>query len=193
MLPNHKLRYPWPMQKFKVSIQATLYDQHGKLIRKFRPRAAHSFLAQFIEMLHAQMAQASTNITNTSGSEESLGPQSTILRANSPASNLDYGILIGNGTTLVDIDDYVLESPISADITASDHTFGLTYPIAGTRRLSISRTFTNTIASPIPIEEVGLITFIVAIGYFTIDRTLYSIAIPASSSLELTYRIDVSV
>lgn len=181
------------MHNLKVTISARLYDHHGKLVRKYRARAAHSFLAQFIEFLHAQMASVATTITRTTGAEQSVSPHAANLAVKALASNLTYGMLIGSGTTPVDIDDYVLETPITANLTASIHTFTLSYPTASSRRLSISRTFTNALASPMAIEEVAIYGWDASMNTYCLDRTLYSIAIPASSSLELTYRITVSV
>lgn len=181
------------MRKLKVSISARLYDQHGKLIRKFRPRVAHSFLAQFIEFLHVQMANSVTSITKVDGSEEAAISHASNFRMNNPASDLTGGILIGTGNTPVDINDYALETKITADLTVSAQTFVLSYPTPSSRRLAISRTFTNALPSPMAIEEVALYCLGPPSTQMCIDHTLYSVAIPASSSLELTYRIDVSV
>lgn len=181
------------MLKLKVSISARLYDHHHNLVRTYRPRPAHSFLAQFIEFLFVQMSQTAAYITDIVNAENEISPHASNFRISAPASNLTYGLLIGSGTNPVDIDDYKLQSQITTDITVSVHTFGLSYPTASSRRLSISRTFTNSTASPIPIEEVALYMADGIAYYECLDRTLYSTAIPASSTLELTYRIDVSV
>ncbi|GAH94903.1 unnamed protein product [marine sediment metagenome] len=181
------------MNKLKVSISARLYDHHGHLVRKYRPKAAHSFLAQFIEYLYIQMSQTQTDVTKTDGSDYNVIPAILNLSVNAPASDLNYGLLIGSGTDPVTIDDYVLQSQITSDLTVLAHTFSLSYPSSNTRRLSISRTFTNTSLSPMSIEEVVLYTIYAGLMYFCLDRTLYSVSIPASSSLTLTYRIDVSI
>lgn len=181
------------MLKLKVTISAKVYDKHGNLVRKYRPRAAHSFLAQFIETLHVQMSKIPTNITHLAGNEIALVPSLDNFRVQCGASSLNYGILIGSGNTPVDIDDYTLETKITANLTVSVHTFVLSYPTPKSRRLAISRTFINALASPMPIEEVALYTDASATGIYCLDRTLYSVAIPASSSLALTYRITVSV
>lgn len=181
------------MHKLKVTISARLYDHHGKLIRKYRPRAAHSFLAQFIELLHAEMSSTETSITMTNGAEGAFNQCLYNFRIDAPATDFDYGILIGSGDTPVDIDDYALETPLTADLAISDTTFVLSYPTAASRRMAISRTFTNQLASPRAIEEVVIYCYNQYGTYVCIDRTLYSIGIAASSSLELTYRIDVSV
>lgn len=181
------------MSNLKVSISARLYDRHGILTRKYRPKAAHSFLAQLIEILHCQMKQASTPVNIIDGSESTISPNAFNLRLTSGASSFTYGLLIGSGTDKVTINDYVLQTPITTDITASVHTFVLSYPSTNIRRLAISRTFTNTSESPISIEEVALQTMTSGAEYICLDRTLYSISIPASSSLTLTYRIDVSI
>lgn len=181
------------MRKLTVTISARLFDKHGNFTRKYRPRPAHSFLAQFIELLHTQMTQAATQITHTDAVERSITPSTYNFRCAPPASNLGEGMLIGSGTDPVDIDDYVLQTPITTNLTATIHTFVLSYPTPSSRRLAISRTFTNTIASPMPIEEVALYTVPAGVGKICLDRTLYSVVIPASSSLELTYRITVSV
>ena len=181
------------MNKLKVSISARLYDHQGNPVRQYKSKSAGSFLSQFIELLHVQMAQALTLITDTSGIEASIDKNFYNLRLNTPVSNLSWGLLIGSGTDDVTIDDYALQSQITTDLTASLHTFVLSYPTANTRRLSISRTFTNTSVSPMSIEEVALYTVSVNSDYICLDRTLYSISIPATSSLTLTYRIDVSL
>lgn len=181
------------MNNLKVSILATLYNHHGNYIREYKPKPAHSFLAQFIEFLFIQMSQTGTNLTRVNGSELGANPTISNFQVNSNASDLTWGMLIGSGTDPVSIDDYALQSQITTDLTVSAHTFVLSYPAANTRRLSISRTFTNTSASPMAIEEVALYTHLVPSYFICQDRTLYSVSIPATSSLTLTYRIDVSV
>lgn len=181
------------MHNLTVTIAARLYHSsldhhHGKPIRTFRPRAAHSFLAQFIEFLKVQMSQVTTSITKTAGTELTPAPAAYNLRVNASG-----GIRIGSGTDAVDIDDYKIQTEITTDITASAHAFALSYPTATSRRLSISRTFTNGSAAPIPIEEVALYCTDGQNQIYALDRTLYSVSIPAASDLELTYRIDVSV
>lgn len=181
------------MLKLKVSISARLYDQHAKLIRKYRPRAAHSFLAQFIELLTVQMSQAIVNVTKTDNTQLPANVSTQNLRVSAPASTLTWGMLIGSGTDPLDINDYKLQTQITSDLTVSAHTFSLSYPTPTSRRLAISRNFTNALISPMPIEEVALYTLLDPAHFICLDRTLYSVAIPPSSSLELTYRIDVSV
>lgn len=181
------------MLKLNVSISAKVYDKHGKLVRKYRPKAAHSFLAQFIEMLHAQMANAATSITQITGAEDSIAAGAYNFQLFYGASLLTGGMLIGSGDTPVDINDYALETKITADLTVSAHTYVLSYPTASSRRLAISRVFTNASIAPMAIEEVAIYVLGSTQNLFCIDRTLYSVAIPASSSLELTYRITVSV
>ena len=181
------------MLKLKVTIAARLFDPHGKLIRTYRPRAAHSFLAQFIELLHAEMSSIATYVTMTNGVEGGYAAAGYNFRMAAPASNLAYGILIGSGDTPVDINDYALETNIAANLTASVHAYVLSYPTPQSRRVAISRTFINALASPMPIEEVAIYSLDGSARYTCLDRTLYSISIPASSSLELTYRITVSV
>ncbi|MBA7495705.1 hypothetical protein ES702_06294 [subsurface metagenome] len=181
------------MHKLTVTISARLYDPHGRLIRKFRPRAAHSFLAQFIEFLQVQMGQIQTSITKTDNTEVDANVSTQNLRVNAGSSTLTWGMLIGSGTNPVDIDDYKLQTQITTDLTVSIHTFVLSYPTASSRRLVISRTFTNAMDSPMAIEEVALYSLLDPSHFICLDRTLYSVSIPAASSLDLIYRIDVSV
>ena len=180
------------MNNLKVSISARLYDHQGNPVRQYKSKSADSFLAQFIEFLHLQMKQDVTTITTTTGSEVEIGTSLYSLRVNADAADNTYGLVIGSGTDPVTIDDEVLQTQITSDLTVSAHTFVLSYPAANTRRLAISRTFTNTSASPMAIEEVALYTIHVLVDVYCLDRTLYSVSIPASSSITLTYRIDVS-
>lgn len=181
------------MNSLTVSISASLHDPQGNLIRQFKPKPAHSFLAQFIELLSINMSTIIAYVTKTNGEEYDKAAAPTNLLVDSDASDLTFGLLIGSGTDDVTIDDYVLQAPITTDLTVSAHTYALSYPTANTRRFSISRTFTNGSVSPMPIEEVALYSRPSAGLFFCIDRTLYSVSIPASSSLTLTYRINVSV
>lgn len=192
-LLNLILRYPWSMNNLKCSISARLYDHHGKLLRKYRPKAAHSFLAQFLELLKVQMSTTAEIITTITDTEQSVTTNASNLQVPAGASNLLQGMLIGSGSDPVTIDDYKLQSKITTDLTASVVSFSLSYPTANTRRLSISRTFTNGSINPMAIEEVALYTYSHTAVYICLDRTLYSVSIPAESSLTLTYRIDVSV
>lgn len=181
------------MNNLKCFILATLYDHLGNPVRKYKPRPAHSFLAQFIEFLFIQMSQTGTYLTRVNGAELTNNPTILNFRVNADASVLTWGLLIGSGTDPVTIDDYALQTPITADLTVTAHTFLLSYPTTNARRLSISRTFTNGSGSTMSIEEVALYTFLTPSYYICQDRTLYSVGIPAASSLTLTYRIDVKV
>ena len=179
--------------KIKIDIRAILTDQSGKIVKRYPWKRANSLLKTFIQILMALFSQTAQTITNTAGAGISTAAHAAILKTNA-TSETTYGIVIGTGTAAVAMTDYKLATQVTASITHGTPSFAVENPDASTWRVAISRAFTNNAGTTLNVTEVGLYVSNTGTGYFhCIDRTLYSVAVPSTVTLTLTYRITVSL
>ena len=182
------------MQSLRIEIGAEIKSPNGRITRQlFRP--CNSLVKGFIQILMAQTEyNVQQTIKDTSGTNRTDTADKAAFRSAHSTTSTTYGILIGVGTTPVTIDDYNLASKITTSITHNNGTAALEHPDANTWRLALSRGFANNTGSIVHIKEVGLIG---KFGYnaydVLLDRTLYDVDIPISSTLTMTYRISVTI
>ena len=124
---------------------------------------AHSLVAAFLQLLLVLIRQASATIINQGGTPTTVTPQSFLFDSGGPAQFGDGHLVVGSGTTPVDIEDFALDSKINPD--------GLNYGLGAfstwvrndnSGSISLSRTFTNTGGGNQFIREVGWLAVIAA-------------------------------
>ena len=183
--------------RIQAYIRHVTYDQRGRVIKQSRWRKAQSFVRQWIEILTVQFSQATQQIYDDGYTLCTVGPSSHNLRLEAGPGITYYGILVGSGTTPVDINDYHLESQITTNLDHNETTFTLSSPDANSRQIDITRNFSNIGTTDISVTEVVLqcraYALSLGIRSFCLDRSLYSLTIPALGSVDLTYRLRVTV
>jgi hypothetical protein len=166
----------------------------GRLIQSIPFRECNSILKQFIQMLGTQLSQVAISIKDTSGAIQSIGPQAMAFKANA-TNETNYGIVIGTGeVNPVAMDDYKLETQITADIAHNAVQFSIENPDASTWQVTVTRGFTNNTGGTVDVKEVGLYVLLAAgVVRYCIDRTLYDVSFGDGKTLTLTYRITISL
>ena len=178
----------------KVEIQAFLTNSDGKVIRRYPWKQANSLLKQFIQVLMAQLSQASQTVTDTGGTSRAGAGAILNLKASAGATDTTFGIVIGTGETTVTMTDYKLQTQVTTNIAHAITTFATENPDTSTWRAAISRALTNNTGATLSVKEVGLYCTFTASGYIVCaDRTLYAVDVPSGVSLTLTYRVTVSL
>jgi hypothetical protein len=179
---------------FALEIKADIFDHRGRLISSTPWTRANSLLKNFIKVLQLMTSQAATTITDTGNTPRNLSTHAATLAVNAGATITTHGIVIGSGNTAVSLEDYKLETQVTANVAHAIMVIQAEAVSASVYRLIISRQLTNNTGALLSIAEVGL--YCTAGGttqYFCIDRTLYAVALPSGSSVVLTYRWTISL
>lgn len=158
----------------QLELVYTVSDKDGN-VRHEQVETGHSFLSNFIKMLfchmmfhHAPDTGSVLTLTDTGGTVRTGLQQyaheinSTFMDCNATSAIDDYGILVGTGSTAVDIDDYALDTKVvegtgSGQMEHGNHSIvnsthdGSSYSYAG-----ITRTFANNSGGSIVVAEIGL-------------------------------------
>ena len=180
--------------EIRIEISGTLRDPTGKILRRTPWRKANSALIQLIRLLIIDLSQTTWTVKRSDAANESQGPATTLMRTNAPAGTKTYGMLIGTGTAVVTIADFVMAAIVTTNVDYSAHTYGVEQPTASSYRCTISRTFTNNTAAALAIEEVGLAVMPTSgSNYYLIDRTLMTVSVPIGTSQTLVYRLTISL
>ncbi|MBA7496745.1 hypothetical protein ES702_07354 [subsurface metagenome] len=192
--PRSTLNSPRSKGSFFVTLQGEIFDPAGILLKRLPERPANSFVQQFIDILYPKMAQETLEVTETDGTGYAVVAAANVFRCNAELGDDTWGIVIGDDNTAVAIDDYFLVSPLTTNIVHGAHNIAEPVTEGTTRRLDITRIFTNNSGGDLTIEEVGLVIIIGTSTYrFLIDRSLYSATVINGNSISLRYRISVTI
>jgi hypothetical protein len=183
------------MTKFQIKVKIVLRDKNGK-IKKIVEKECNSYVKQIISALRILMGGAAAYITDTTGTPRSKDYTATILLSVGGSGNAGYGIIVGTGDTAVEIDDYVLETPITNGIGAGQLQYGATsfidvVIIGSTAKFTISRTLTNDSGDDIDVKEVAL--YSANTQSFMLERTLLPFTVADGESGTVTYTISCTV
>ena len=189
------LALPSITHKFiRVEIRAEIKDNAGKVTYISPWSECHSLVKNFLKVLSASMLQTAITIKDTGNTDRATSGYSGNLSVVAAAGLTVNGIVIGTGTDAVTMDDYKLQTQATVNIAYALLALTLEAPDANSYRLNVSRMFTNNTGAVLNITEVGLYCIAGNAGiYFCIDRTLYSVAVAAGSSVTLTYRFTISL
>jgi len=139
-------------------------DENNKIIKKSRVKKAESYVANFINTLCACFAEdwyrwsAVPMITTTGILYTKYNKAMSI---NGALGDLTRGIIVGSGTTAVDIEDYRIDTIIAhgtgaGQLQYSAVSFGAPTQTASVIKFIVTRTFTNGTGSDVTIREIGL-------------------------------------
>ncbi|MCR6691590.1 MAG: hypothetical protein MRT15_04300 [archaeon YNP-LCB-003-016] len=158
----------------KGTIEILVKDENGKIV-KYGRHEMHSFLNNFLKFLEAFMRSngtGSVTITDTGGTGRTVyGTHRDILfhaqmGVLAPDNDDTYGIIVGSGTTPVNLNQYALVSKISHGtgsgqldynpITVDDYNVdtSVSPPVY---RLRFVRSFANASGATVTINEVGIV------------------------------------
>jgi hypothetical protein len=182
----------------KAYLKIKVINEKGKCIyyRRYRSR---SFVANFINIMFANLSGQNVTLVNTGGSTYgSFGR--TALSANDSSNDASYGIQIGSGTTAPAITDYRLTQLIPNGTSAGQMQYGavnVMSPVINTTNntgyITVTRAFTNNSGGSITVSEVGLV--VNAFSQYTLiihDLLPTPITVPNGSTLSIAYEIQIA-
>jgi len=141
--------------------QIIVKNRAGRVIHRRRQRELHSYLIAFLQILHVQMAWASTSIKDTGGVNRSVTKSDYNFYAKGPSGNITYGIVVGTDDTPVANDDYQLGAIIvngagAGQLAYGDQSFIPAVEFGLNVDLITSRPFTNNSPGDILVKEIGV-------------------------------------
>lgn len=177
-----------------IEIRAELKNPAGKTIKRFPWKRANSLVKGFLHLLLVQLSQASQTIKMVDGTLILTGVATVNLSLAALAADTTYGTVIGTGTDPVTIADYKLQTQVTANINHAAPTFAFENPSATSWRVSTARVFTNNTGATVGVRETGLyMRSQSASRLVCADRTLYTVDVPNTVSLTLTYRLTITL
>ena len=153
---------------------------------------ANSFLIQFFQLLERHLKRGNAvGVKQIDGNVHSGYSSDYTFAVNAPSGNSNYGIVVGNGTTGVDIcNDYALENKLELDY--GDTTVNATTCGSGVIEISIQRNITNNTGNNVTINEAALYCFGTGdTRIHCIDRTILvePVTLQNEQTMKLTYKI----
>ncbi|MDY6862919.1 MAG: hypothetical protein SV062_08020 [Thermodesulfobacteriota bacterium] len=166
-----------------------IYDRDGK---------CHSWTKQMAQVLMVQMGNIElTDVKDTGNTERTVRQYSQNFWIEAPATNTDYGVLAGTGTTASTISDYVMETLIAEGAGAGQLNYGATTvgavnSDATSAWFTVSRELTNNSGGDITVTEIGMVARAMGTPYYILiarDKLDSSETITNGTSKTITYTI----
>lgn len=148
-------------------------SRHVKVIR-----VARSLLANYVKYWQSVMTGGGGSVKDVNGNDVAVkfvdsvsqygdcnaGSEYWVMRANAPAGDDSYGLVVGSGTKAVEMGDYNLEAKIphgtaSGQVEYSETIVEGTTTYDNKAQRKIKRTFTNSGPDPVTISEFGLVVY----------------------------------
>lgn len=188
----------------KLYITALVKDPRtGKVTYKHR-QPGHSYIKNLIDLLYVHFTGTPSptyNIQQISGANQGIGISSNTFALHVLSGPNNSGIVVGNGTAPVTIDDYALAAIIGDGAAAGQlnylgHTVLAPLTVGTKRRTIISRTYLNTSGDTVTVKECGLYVHC-SYGFIQVcmirDLVTPNVAVPNLQTLTLTYELSVTV
>lgn len=182
--------------------QLEIRDADGKIVRRTRNRRAKSLVANFIHHIRMAFANANASMLDTAGtSRTGDSPANTLNWMTIVSSSNTRGIVVGTGTTVVDIANHQLATIIgdgagAGQLNHGSQTFGSVVVTSTQASFTIQRVFTNNSGASITVEECGIYCTTEDTGNvdrnFCLARDLTgSVVVPHQATLTVTYTLKV--
>ena len=216
----------------EVFIKLEVFDRDGKLIQRHHQRS-HSWTRNAYNMMFSQLAgappsdvtfeagklsQKATSGTIYSGLypfgmflSKSVAPYSyeynTVLGYRAPASNVNYGILVGSSTDASSFEDYVLITPIIEGTGAGQLSYtesalnSISYAALALKNELIRYINNNTaLLTDVDVNEVAIVCKSGSVqtpstSVYTLmarDHLVSTVTVPSTGQLKVTYTIQLT-
>lgn len=200
--------------KGNLNIKLRVWKVDGKKEIKVYDGNAKCFVAQFAKMIYAYLKATSlgnneVSITDVSNAAQNYPACSSyagkfFMGLNAGEGIDEYGIVVGSGTTAVDVADYKLGTLYAHGMAASNlyykgTTFGaLTYVNSNTTaQWTLTRYFYNLSGGELDVSEYALYGLSDVSGssvYFCLSRdVLTTVTLKAGQGLKMEYTLEVSI
>jgi hypothetical protein len=182
----------------ELSYEVAVTDKEGReIFREGGP--SHSYTELWNKIINAHARQSTNTIKDTGGVDRTVGKSTSSLRATAGVGNINYGIRVGKGSTLVDISDYSLEAPVvegTGPDQLSHHEVQNSQPMVSGPDCSFTIwrvMFNNTGGTVSGIREIGC--YVVISGYYGLafrDVLAGPASIPFGGAMTVTYTLKVT-
>ena len=154
-VPDKNLHLPKPKQR-GLFVELGAWDETLKLIHQER-ELSRSPVKQFMQILLSQMRQKTvTSVTNTVGVSRNVYEYAANFAVNA-STQPGYGIVIGTGSTVVDILDYQLVAQVTTNWVYNTMVIDAAVTVADPDcTFEMYRNFNNNTGSSVVIAEVGV-------------------------------------
>jgi hypothetical protein len=180
--------------------QLTVRNKTGKVVRKTPFRISKSFILQFLQVMEAQMSTDSVTMKRTDGELAGVAPNVINFKCEAAIGDLDYGILLGTGTTTPANDDYTMETLIAHGSAATQLNYAAVSFIAAQEvgvnvDFQILRSMQNLSGNIIYVTEAGL-AVIAGLGegfYLAVHDVFAAVPVANGETLTATYTFRTTV
>ncbi|MBA7564254.1 hypothetical protein ES708_05916 [subsurface metagenome] len=190
-----------------ATIELVVRDRDGKITDHRGPMRSESFVRQFLELLWIQMYQIETvlpySMKDTGNVARDIQESGFNFAADAGVGVVIQGIIVGTGAVAVDIDDYVLGTPIAHGVAGGELqygavAFGAPASDATTSQFTITRDFANGSGGGITVNEIAVYVKAkedVTDRYFMTIRDVIGggILVPNGQTLTVNYRPQAAI
>ena len=198
-----------PTANVQVSFEIEVRDRDGRIIKRISG-ASRSFVSSFLQWLLTGFVSTPYTFKDRTGTDREvlthIPAQTGVdvefvnMDVRGPADDVNYGILVGYGTTSPTPGDYNLESPAPNTELKHYETTLEVYEVSGNEtRATFKRVFENVSGADKTINELGLAakyyrkvgTDVRGPWYFLLIRDVLSTGqtVPAGATVTVRYRI----
>jgi len=188
----------------KLRYRLTIRDANGRVASRGRWRRSRSYVEQLTHQLLGKFSNVDVTIKDTGGTSRTydVSNSASSMYSLNQATNALMGLVVGTGSTAVDISDYALGTQIAHGTGSGQMEYAAgaysAHQVSGqTAQFTITRTFINSSGASITINEVGIYNSChdgVAWRYYLIVRDVVSggQAVANGQSATLEYTISVT-
>jgi len=181
--------------KIQTYMRAVHFSRSGKELPG-RWKKTNSLVDAFLILIYTHMIQGACNIKDTGGVvrvTSYLASDFQIIYSTATTA----GLVVGSGTTPVDLLDYKLQTQITTNLTHDYNIRAYNYPAANIAEIEIKRNFTNTSGSTIAIHEAAIYGLVNTVTFgqtqCCFDRTLFEASILAGHTVRFEWRLRITV
>ena len=176
------------------------WDRNGRILEQYREQS-RSPVRALLAILHVQMRRSPESITDTGSTSRYITANSAGFDITAARNDGTHGIVIGTGSTAVDVGDTALVTAIAAgsgagQIIHQTSAFSESSINVGssTADFSAYRNFNNNSGGSITVQETGIVSKAIgASWYFLLVRDVpASLAVPDGGGCYVKYTLQIS-
>lgn len=186
-------------------VQIVQRDSSGR-IRYKKTQKCYSFVDNFLRVIFSYMGRDAQDVKDTSNTSRTLDvdrAHNRYLRVGAGVGETNNGIVIGSGSTAVDINDYSIETLIddgtsSGEMQYSNLSTSAPTTDASTTSFVLSRVFSNASGGAIAVKEVALYTGTYGGGVTIMHaRDLINggtgVSVPDGDDITINYKVKTTI
>lgn len=180
------------------ALELGAWDKDHKIIQQFR-EPSRSPVRAMLDIFICQMGNQAVLVTDTGGTSRSITPNAAAYRINAALADDTHGVVIGTGTTVVDMTDtklvtQILHGSTSGKMVHNAVVVDATITILDPNATFIAyRNFNNNSGGSITVGETALYSNEVSAWKFCIFRDVpTALAVPDGGGCYVKYSLKIS-